>query len=155
MTRPSVHEYLLNLAAVAATRSTCSRLQVGAVIAQDGHLISTGYNGAPSGLSHCRHEPGDDSPCRISVHAEANAINQAARYGMKVGGGALYLTHAPCLGCSGHILNSGIRHVFYRDTYRSDDGVHRLKLGGLDVRHLPTDQPNDDAGSWLPWRWRS
>lgn len=151
MTRPTVNQYLLNLAEVVATRSTCSRLQVGAVIAAESHVLSCGYNGAPSGLGHCHHDPGDDSPCLTSVHAEANAIIQAARHGVRTADAALYLTHAPCLSCSGLILNAGIRGVFFSDLYRSDEGVTRLKHAGLHVTHVQ-DLKQEEAAS-PSWKW--
>lgn len=134
--RPTQEEVMIELALVTAKRSTCSRLNVGAVLAQGRHVVSTGYNGAPSGLPHCVHEPGSKEPCTISIHAEANAIVQAARYGVRTQGGALFLTHAPCLGCSGLILNAGITHVYFRTFYRSNDGIERLRLAGASVESL-------------------
>lgn len=118
------------LAEQAAKRSTCSRLQVGAVIVQNNQVISTGYNGAPSGIVHCTHV--DDTPCRISVHAEANALIFA---------GALspcylremYVTHLPCYDCSKLIINAGIDRVMYRDTYRTTEGLELLVQGGVFV----------------------
>lgn len=134
--RPHWQKNLMDQALVAARMSTCSRLSVGAVLAQGRHVISTGYNGAPSGLPHCTHDPGSKEPCTISVHAEANAIVQAARHGMRTDGSALYLTHAPCLACSGLLLNAGVQEVYFRMFYRSNAGIERLRLAGLKVEPL-------------------
>lgn len=149
--RPSVNRMLLDMARVTASRSTCSRLAVGAVIAYDGRVLSTGYNGAPSGLTHCRHDPGDDSRCTISVHAEANAIVQAARHGVRTAGSSLYVTHAPCLACSGLILNAGIRAVWFEEYYRSDAGVARLRQAKVSCNYV-TNQDETPAKS-APWKW--
>lgn len=142
---------LLNIARVTATRSTCSRLSVGAVIAYDGRVLSTGYNGAPSGLTHCTHDPGDDTPCTYSVHAEANAIVQAARHGVRTSGSSLYLTHAPCLACSGLILNAGIRSVWYEAVYRSDAGISRLRHAKVSCNWVTEPEPVTEASK--PWKW--
>lgn len=114
-----------------ARRATCSRLSVGAVLARDGRILTTAYNGPPAGQPHCLHE--DDEPCTQSVHAEANALLWAARHGVSALGATLYVTHAPCLGCSGLIINSGIEKVVYAQPYRSTDGVARLLDAGLKV----------------------
>jgi len=134
MSRPALDEYLLSLAGVVATRSTCCRLSVGAVLARDGRILSTGYNGAPAGLAHCTHEL--DRPCPDTVHAEANALVFAARHGVMVAGGTLYATHSPCLACSGLLLNGGVTRVVYRDDYRSRAGIDRLAEGGVTVEQL-------------------
>lgn len=131
-TRPSLDATLLAAAYVWARRSTCSRLQVGAVLARDGRTLSTGYNGAPSGLEHCEHL--DDEPCTVSVHAEANALIFAGRHGVSTEGATLYLTHAPCLGCAGLIVNAGVVEVVYAEPYRSVAGERALLAAGLDVR---------------------
>lgn len=132
MTRPSLDRMLLDVANVVATRSTCSRLHVGAVLARDGRILSTGYNGAPTGVPHCAHV--DGQPCAVAVHAEANAVAFAARHGVTVEDATLYATHAPCAGCAGLIVNAGIRAVVYAEPFRSADGLNRLRVAGLDVR---------------------
>lgn len=131
MTRPELDQYMLDLARVVATRSTCSRLSVGAVLSRGGRVLSTGYNGAPSGQQHCRHF--DDEPCRVAVHAEVNAIVQAARHGVATEGADLFLTHSPCLGCSGLLLNAGVVRVVFALDYRNADGADRLAAGGVTV----------------------
>lgn len=126
--RPNWQTYFLEMASLAATRSTCLRRRVGAVLVRDNIVLATGYNGAPRGTAHCediggclreklnipsgqRHEI-----CR-AVHAEQNAIIQAARYGVAIDGASLYCTHQPCSLCAKMIINSGIGSVFYLEGY--------------------------------------
>lgn len=151
MDRPTIDETMLATAEIWARRATCSRLSVGAVLARDGHVLTTAYNGAPAGVPHCSHA--DDEPCAQSVHAEANALLWAARYGVSALGATLYVTHAPCLGCSGHIINAGIENVIYRHDYRSSEGLWRLsarlpgevkRLSGGVYSHVPA-LPQDQA----------
>lgn len=132
MTRPSLDSTLIAVAHTWARRSTCSRLQVGAVLARDGRTLSTGYNGAPSGLGHCAHD--DDTPCAVSVHAEVNALVFAARHGVSTEGAGLYLTHSPCRACAGPIVNAGVREVVFAEAFRSLDGVAVLQAAGVAVR---------------------
>lgn len=151
--RPSEHEVCMDYARCAARRGTCSRLQVGAVITVSGRLISSGYNGAPSKLDHCDHTctcrfknlgfdedtlhpRSHDSgcpagPCRLSVHAEANAIAFAARYGISTHKACMYVTHQPCLDCAKLIINAGIETVIFEHTYRDDAGLHLLYDAGI------------------------
>jgi len=153
MTRPSEHEVCMDYARNAARRGTCSRLQVGAVITVSGRLISSGYNGVPSKIEHCDHtcacrfkgqgfdeetlhpryheEGCPAGPCRASVHAEANAIAFAARYGVSTQDSTMYVTHAPCLDCAKLIINAGITHVIWADPYRQIDGIALLGEAGL------------------------
>ena len=128
--RPSWDEYFLEIANLVATRSTCLRRKVGAVIVKDKRILSTGYNGAPRGLPHCldigclreklniphgeRHEL-----CR-GIHAEQNAIIQAATSGTNIDSSILYSTHFPCSLCIKMIINSGIRKIFYLEGYPDD-----------------------------------
>lgn len=116
------------LAVKAAERSTCSRLHVGAVVVQDRQVLSTGYNGAPSGIAHCEHS--DDTPCSISVHAEANAVLFAPTL-VPCFIREMYVTHAPCFHCAKLIINAGIDRVVYKDLYRSPDGLNLLLEGGV------------------------
>lgn len=110
---------------------TCSRLKVGALIVRDNRIVSHGYNGTASKLEHCHHY--DNKPCHKSVHAESNAIVFAARNGIRTSGCILYCTHAPCDGCAGPIINSGIKEVKYFSEYRNSNGVVSLKKAGLKV----------------------
>lgn len=144
--RPSETELLLDIAAQVARRSTCSRLSVGAVLARDGRILSTGRNGAPAGMPHCDHSYDSHSSCVSSVHAEANALVFAARYGASSADASMFLTHAPCIGCAGLIINSGVTSVVFSNHYRDTQGVARLESAGVPVwtfsagqrvRHVP------------------
>lgn len=127
------------IACLMAERGTCQRAQVGAVIAQDRRIISTGYVGSPPGAPHCL-DVGcliDDAGggCTRTIHAEANAIAYAARSGLRVEGATLYSTHAPCRYCSQIALSSGIKRVVFNNEYR-DDGVGILAKGGARVERM-------------------
>ena len=128
--RPSWDEYFLEIAKVVATRSTCDRAHVGAVIAKNKVILSTGYNGAPRGLAHCD-DVGHEivgGHCIRTIHAEANAIAQAARNGATIEGATMYLTISPCYDCFKMMINSGIREVIYKDFYMSRYGLSRAVL---------------------------
>lgn len=129
--RPNIDRTFQELAAVWAKRSTCRRASVGAVIALDGRSVSSGYNGAPAGLQHCRHLPEDGSPCTLAVHAEANAIVYAARYGIPLSGSTLYTTMAPCYACALLIISAGIVRVVASSPYRKADGPELLAQSGI------------------------
>lgn len=128
--RPSWDEYFFKIAEMVASRSTCDRCHVGAVIVKNKVILSTGYNGAPRGLPHCDdigHEI-IDGHCIRTVHAEANAIAQAARNGASVDGSHIYLTNSPCYDCFKMIVNSGISEVKYKDFYMSRYGASKAVL---------------------------
>lgn len=113
-------------------RSTCSRLHVGVVIADHrGVILSSGYNGALSGMPHCNHE--DNEPCRASVHAEGNAILWAARRGIALEGAQLYTTHEPCVECCKQIIQSGISIVYYGSPYLRNSGLELLQHAKVDT----------------------
>lgn len=125
--RPSWDEYFMSIAKVVATRSTCLRRQVGAVIVKEERIVATGYNGAPRGLPHClelgclREKLGIPSGerqelCR-GLHAEQNAIIQAAYHGISISGGTLYCTHQPCITCAKMLINAGIKRIVYAGDY--------------------------------------
>jgi dCMP deaminase len=125
--RPSWHEYFMSITELVAQRSTCTRRFVGAILVMDKRIISTGYNGAPSGISHCldvgclREQQGIPSGerhelCR-GLHAEQNAIIQAAQQGSTIGGATLYCTNMPCSICTKMLINSKINEVYYREGY--------------------------------------
>jgi len=141
--KPFWDDYFMHIAFAVSLRSTCIRLQVGAVLVKDNHIISTGYNGAPSGVEHCgdsicirqtlkvpsgeRHEL-----CR-GVHAEQNAIIQAALHGTSTKGSFIYCTHQPCSICAKMIINAGIKKVYYRNAYTEDStlNVTIIKQAGV------------------------
>lgn len=112
MNRPSLEEYLLDVAKVVSRRSTCPDMQVGCVIATvDGYILATGYNGSPKGWDHCREYNGkcmDNNIDHAVVHAEANAIAMAARQGISLNGSIAYITYKPCLKCQMLLVQAGI-----------------------------------------------
>lgn len=127
-------DYFLDLAEKVATRSTCDRLHVGAVIVKDRNIVATGYNGSPSGLAHC-----DDvghliknGRCERTIHAEQNAIIQAAKHGTTIEGSEIYVTHSPCYTCAKFIITAGIKRVVCRTLYSKDDVVDFLRDGGVE-----------------------
>jgi len=135
--RPSLDSVLMDSARLWSQRSTCNRLHTGAVIANDGRILSTGYNGVPSRLHHCEHSNPDSidpaDACTRAVHAEANAIAFAARKGIAIQGATMYATHQPCSSCAQIIINSGIYTVWYDEPYRKIDGIDLLSLAGVRV----------------------
>ncbi len=120
--RVSWHKYFMNIAEQVATRSTCSRKNVGAVIVRDKTILSTGYNGSLRGAPHCDdagHDMENDH-CVRTVHAEANAVAQAAKHGVRIDEAEIYVTASPCLTCFKLIANSGIRKVYFMEFYRDE-----------------------------------
>lgn len=139
--RPSWDQYFLKIAQVVAGRSTCLRRQVGALIVKEKRILATGYNGAPRGLAHCldigcqREEAGARSGtthelCR-GLHAEQNAIIQAAMHGVSIEGGVLYGTHQPCVLCTKMIINAGLVAVYYIEPYEDVLAERLLKEAGI------------------------
>lgn len=121
-------------ALVTSMRSTCGRKAVGAIIALDGRIISSGYAGPPSGFSHCDKscmESAATNGCQRTVHAEQNAIAYAARHGISTNGATLYCTLSPCLNCAKQLINSGIIRVVYLEQYRDTSGIDLLKQVGI------------------------
>lgn len=120
--RADWHRYFMGIAHQASTRSTCQRKHVGAVIVRDKTILSTGYNGSVRGLPHCE-DVGcvmEDGHCVATVHAEANAIIQAAKNGVSIEGSELYTTASPCWSCFKLIANVGIKKIFYGEFYREE-----------------------------------
>lgn len=142
MVRPTRDQTLHQIAEAMSWRSTCSRNAVGVVIAREGRILSTGYNGAPAGMPHCEHlcdcggnsldpslhRPSCESmqPCKIAVHAEANAIAYAARFGVETQGADLFTTLSPCVACAQLIISAGIISVRYGREYRDRSGLTLL-----------------------------
>ena len=139
--RPTLDEYFMEIATVVAKRSTCLRNQVGALFVKNKRILSTGYNGAPSGLDHCdvvgcaregvasgtRHEL-----CR-AVHAEQNAIIQAALHGISIEGATLYCTHQPCVLCAKMMINVRVTKVVYQQSYPDETALDFLQQAGIEV----------------------
>lgn len=125
--RPSWHEYFMGIADLVATRSTCTRRKVGAILVKDKRILCSGYNGAPAKVPHCSETgclraqlnvpSGEKHELCRGVHAEQNAIIQAAYYGVPLEGATLYCTNQPCSICAKMIINGGIKTVYYRDGY--------------------------------------
>ena len=142
--RPSWDEYFMEMAVLTAKRSTCLRRQVGAVIVKDKHVVASGYNGAPTGLAHCdemggclRQQLGVPSGqrhelCR-ALHAEQNAIIQAAAQGNSIDGASIYVTNHPCIICAKMIINAGIKKVYIKDSYPDEMAAEILKEAGLEI----------------------
>lgn len=125
-------EYLLNEVFNAAKRSTCLRLQVGAVLVRDGRPILAGYNGALSGFPHCTPDTcGPDKPCSNTVHAEVNLIYFAARHGISTLGSTLWCTDSPCKICAEAIIQAGIQEVVFFRRYRVSLGLALLTQAGV------------------------
>ncbi len=133
--RADWNTYFMNIARAAATRSTCPRKHVGAVIVRDKSILSTGYNGSIPGMPHCT-EIGCDienGHCVATVHAEANAIIQAAKHGVCIDGADIYVTASPCWNCFKLIANSGIRKIFYGEFYRDEKSLKVAKKCGIEL----------------------
>jgi dCMP deaminase len=120
--RASWDEYFMRIAREVATRATCDRKHVGAVIARDKSILATGYNGSIRGHAHCS-DAGhlmEDGHCVRTIHAEANAIIQAARNGVRIDQGTIYVTASPCWGCFRMIANAGLVRIVYGEFYRDE-----------------------------------
>ena len=142
--RPSWDEYFMQMAELTAQRSTCLRRHVGAVIVQDKHVVATGYNGAPKGVAHCeelggclREKMGIPSGerhelCR-ALHAEQNAIIQAATLAQSIEGASIYITHQPCIICAKMIINAGIKRIVVKEGYPDEMSVRMLDEAGLKI----------------------
>jgi len=126
------HTYFMNIARQAATRATCDRKHVGAVIVRDKTILSTGYNGSIRGMPHCDdlgHMIENDH-CVATVHAEANAIIQAAKNGVRIDGSEIYTTASPCWNCFKLIANAGIGSIYYGEFYRDERSIEvATKIG--------------------------
>ncbi len=142
--RKTWDHYFMDIAQLVSERATCLRRKVGAVLVRDRRILSTGYNGAARGLPHC-----DEAGClreklsipsgeRIEIcrgiHAEQNALVQAAAFGINVGGATLYCTHEPCITCAKMLLNAGIREFVVEHPYPDDLGRQMLAQARVKVR---------------------
>jgi dCMP deaminase len=154
--RPDWDSYFMEIAGIVSKRSTCMRRKVGAVIVKDRRILATGYNGAPVGLKHCldqeclreklniasgeRHEL-----CR-GLHAEQNAIVQAAYHGVSIYGAYLYSTHLPCSICMKMVINAGIPKVFYVDGYPDVLSMELVEESNLLLERVKSDEPSGAGG---------
>ena len=131
MPRPDADEYFLNIVEVVSSRTTCLRRRVGAILVKDGHIIATGYNGSPKGLKHCEEvgcirqqlniPSGERYELCRAVHAEENAIVQAAYHGISTKDSILYCNYLPCVHCFKLIINAGIKEIIFRDDTFKDE----------------------------------
>lgn len=136
--RVSWHEYFMNIAEQVATRSTCGRKHVGAVIVRDRTILSTGYNGSLRGAPHCDdagHDMENDH-CVRTVHAEANAIAQAAKHGVRIDQAEIYVTASPCLTCFKLVANAGITKIYYKEFYRDERITEYAKQAGVKLVYM-------------------
>lgn len=143
-TRPGWDEYFMKLATEVVTRTTCLRRGVGAIIVKDRRILATGYNGVPTGLAHCsetgclRQQLGIPSGQRHEIcrglHAEQNAIIQAARYGTNIAGSSIYITTQPCSVCAKMLINAGVVEIIYKDPYPDELAMALLKESGIELR---------------------
>ncbi len=147
--RLSWDDYFLMIAEDVSTRATCIRRKVGAVIVKNRRILSTGYNGAPSGISHCSEEKclrtkykvpsGERHELCRGLHAEQNAIIQAARYGISIENAVIYVTHQPCSICTKMLINSGIVKFIYRSPYNDDLAKEMVDESGIEIAVVEKD----------------
>lgn len=147
--RPDWDVYFMQIAHLVATRATCPRRSVGALLVRDRRILCTGYNGAPQGLKHCP-EGGPDHEwptgcmraghCIRTLHAEQNAILQAAKIGVSCDGSTMYVTCQPCNGCAKMIVNAGILRVIYEGDYPDEFALHIFRESGLELHRLVGDR---------------
>jgi dCMP deaminase len=142
--RPSWDEYFMEMAQLTAKRSTCMRRNVGAIIVKDRHIVATGYNGAPRGIKHCAERggcmreklgvpSGERHELCMALHAEQNAIIQAATLGVSIEDATIYVTHQPCVICAKMIINAGIKRIVVKEGYPDKLAVDILDEAGLKV----------------------
>jgi dCMP deaminase len=136
--RASWDEYFMNIARMVATRATCDRKHVGAVLVRDRTLLSTGYNGSIRGLGHCSEEGHmmEDGHCVRTVHAEANAIIQAAKNGVGIDGSTIYTTASPCWPCFKLVANSGVKRIVFGEFYRDERIFEHARRLGIELTEL-------------------
>ena len=153
--RPSWEEYFMDIALLVAKRSTCLRRSVGAIIVKDKRVLSTGYNGAPSGVRHCEEvgclreklniESGKMHELCRGIHAEQNAIIQAAYHGVSLKGASVFCTNLPCSICAKMIINAGINKIYYRSGYADELSQDMLQETDIELIHLETKQQGEDS----------
>ncbi len=152
--RPSWLTYFMDITILVSRRSTCMRRAVGAVIVKDKRILSTGYNGAPSGITHCRETgclreqlkvpSGERHELCRGIHAEQNAIIQAAYHGVSIRNATLFCTHMPCSICAKMIINAGITRIYYLSGYADDMSLAMFAEGGVtisDIGDAPGNRP--------------
>ncbi len=147
MARKSKDQYFGEIADLVSTRSTCLRNHVGAVIVKESQILSTGYNGAPKGLPHCEElggclreklgvKSGERHELCRGLHAEQNAIIQAAYHGISVNGAVIYCTTLPCSICTKMIINAGITEIIYIEEYQDKLAKELIEQSSLKIRRI-------------------
>ena len=154
ISRPSYDEYFMQMAYLAASRSTCLRRHVGAVLVKDKHVLSTGYNGPPKGLRHCnetgclREEQGVPSGERHEIcrglHAEQNAIIQASVFGVSIKNGVLYVTNTPCVVCAKMLINAGVTEIIYDGDYPDSLSIQMLNESNIKLTRFKPSENQDE-----------
>ena len=144
MSRPSWHEYFMQITELVSTRSTCLRRRVGAVIVRDRRILTTGYNGPPRNIVHCEDRggclrdelkipSGQRMELSRAIHAEQNAIIQAAKVGISIQDSTLYVTTHPCFTCAKMLINAGVQEIIYKEGYPDEFSREILKEAGIRV----------------------
>ena len=146
--RLSWDEYFMMIASDVSTRTTCLRRSVGAVIVKEKMILATGYNGAPTGISHCTNETclrtkfnvpsGERHELCRGLHAEQNAIIQAAYHGVSIKNSVIYVTHQPCSICTKMLINSGIKKFTYRSPYVDKLAIEMVEEAGIEIKIMET-----------------
>lgn len=140
-------DYFMEICAVVAQRSTCARAAVGAVIVRDRNILATGYNGAPAGMPHCTESgclvytstnPSGETEenCYRTIHAEINAIAQAAKSGVSIKDSRIYITHSPCIQCLKVLVNTGVGRICYGRPYKLDQVRELIEGSGVIMEHI-------------------
>ena len=142
MTRVSWEQYFMNIAKEVASRSTCDRKHVGSVIVRDRTILSTGYNGSIRGMPHCDDigHMMENNHCVATIHAEANAVLQAAKNGVMIDGAEVYITASPCWPCFKMLANAGIKKIYYGEFYRDERIFDVAKRLEIELVHIPVEQ---------------
>lgn len=146
--RMSWQEYYANQSILLASRSTCTRLSVGALIVRDNRVIASGYNGSVSGETHCIDEGCliQEGHCVRTIHAEVNAVLQCAKYGIATQGSEVYVTHFPCLNCTKTLIQAGIKRVNYIEDYRNNPyALELLAKSQVELHKIDIKKDRDDT----------
>lgn len=143
------------IATQVAGRSTCLRRATGAVLVKDKRILATGYNGVPAGLAHCEQvgclreqrgiESGSNHELCRGIHAEQNAVIQAAKHGIAIDGATVYCTHQPCVLCAKILINAGVVDIAYRDAYPDGLSLELLSEAGIEPRCIVAAEPDANA----------
>ncbi len=142
--------YFMSIARMVSERATCTRASIGAVIVRDRNIIATGYNGSPAGQPHCtevgcliyvsKNPNGEEEEnCFRTIHAEINAITQAAKHGTSIDGADIYVTASPCYHCLKTLMNCGIKRVFYAKPYKIHNIKDLIDNSDVELVHIPLD----------------